>query len=138
MKSKSSLFLIELMLSILFFAIASSVCLQMFVKAHTLSQDSRDLTFATEAASTLSDYWKDCNGDYDLLIDELLFGEYTDETFTVYYSKDGQSCEENEHYYTIYLTTTIDHSIMNAHICVENPTKVVYEMDSKHFVKEES
>ena len=38
--SKSGLFLIELILSIFFFIIAMAVCLQLFVKAHTLSQDT--------------------------------------------------------------------------------------------------
>lgn len=37
-KSKSGLFLMEIMFSILFFAIGSAVCLQLFAKAHSLSR----------------------------------------------------------------------------------------------------
>ncbi len=38
--SKSSLFLLELILSIFIFAIAGSVCVQLFVKAHLLSVET--------------------------------------------------------------------------------------------------
>lgn len=50
----SSLFLIELILSILFFAVASSVCVQFFVKARLMSQTSTQLTTAVSACSTAS------------------------------------------------------------------------------------
>lgn len=36
--SRSSLFLMELILAILFFSIASAVCIQLFAKSHTLSK----------------------------------------------------------------------------------------------------
>lgn len=39
-KSRSSLFFIELIICILFFIIASAICCQAFVGAHTLSMDS--------------------------------------------------------------------------------------------------
>lgn len=42
----SSLFLIELILSILFFAVASSVCVQFFVKARLMSREATQLTEA--------------------------------------------------------------------------------------------
>ena len=44
--SKSALFLMELILAILFFAAASAVCVQLFVKAHLMSQDTVDLNRA--------------------------------------------------------------------------------------------
>ena len=37
---RSSLFLIELMISIFFFAIASSVCIQLFARAKQISDES--------------------------------------------------------------------------------------------------
>ncbi len=39
----SSLFLLELILAILFFSLASAVCVQFFVKSHLLSRDARNL-----------------------------------------------------------------------------------------------
>ena len=51
----SSLFLIELIIAILFFAIASSVCVQFFVKARLMSRESAQLTEAVSACSAASE-----------------------------------------------------------------------------------
>lgn len=51
----SSLFLIELIISILFFAVASSVCVQFFVRARLMSRESAQLTEAVSACSTASE-----------------------------------------------------------------------------------
>lgn len=40
--SKSSLFLMELIIAILFFALASAVCIQLFAKAHLLGQTTME------------------------------------------------------------------------------------------------
>ena len=47
----SSLFLLELIFSILFFSVASAICIQIFVRAHTLSRDARALHTAVSACS---------------------------------------------------------------------------------------
>lgn len=47
----SSLFLMELILSILFFSIASAVCIQLFVKSHLLSEQAEVLAFAVSECS---------------------------------------------------------------------------------------
>ncbi len=51
MPRSSSLFLLELIFSILFFSIASAICVQVFVQAHLLSLQSRVLNFAVTACS---------------------------------------------------------------------------------------
>ncbi len=43
MHNKSSLFLMELIISILFFSVAGAVCVQLFVKAHLISKKSTDI-----------------------------------------------------------------------------------------------
>ena len=45
---RSSLFLLELMIAILFFCLASAVCVQIFVKAHTTSRETQELNTALE------------------------------------------------------------------------------------------
>lgn len=45
----SSLFLLELILAVLFFSVASALCIQIFTKAHLMSQDARDLNFAVKS-----------------------------------------------------------------------------------------
>lgn len=51
----SSLFLMELILAILFFSIASAVCVQFFVKSHLLSQDSNTLNHAANECASVAE-----------------------------------------------------------------------------------
>mgnify|MGYP004576754077 FL=1 len=57
--SKSSLFLLELMISIVFFALAAAGCVQVFAKAHMLSQETGRLDMAVSVAQSLAE---ECSG----------------------------------------------------------------------------
>ncbi len=60
--SRTSLFLMELIIVILFFAIASAVCLRLFVGAHLLSEKDKDLSHALVWAQDLSESFYGCDG----------------------------------------------------------------------------
>ena len=61
-RSASSLFLIELIIAIGFFAVASAVCLQLFVRARLVSIQSADLSRATLAAQSAAEAFRGCGG----------------------------------------------------------------------------
>lgn len=61
--SKSGLFLMELIIALLFFALASTVCVRLFVKSATLSDDTLDLTYAVSQAQNLAEVFLSCDGD---------------------------------------------------------------------------
>lgn len=48
---RSGLFLLELMIAVLFFSISSAVCVQVFVKSHTLSKEAAEYSQAVQLAS---------------------------------------------------------------------------------------
>lgn len=50
--SRSSLFLIELIIAIGFFSLGAAVCAQAFAKAHALTVQAQDLSFASTACSS--------------------------------------------------------------------------------------
>ena len=53
--SKSSLFLLELMISIVFFALAAAGCVQIFAKAHLFSEQAEQLDMAVSIAQSVAD-----------------------------------------------------------------------------------
>ncbi len=59
MAEKRNPALVELVLVILFFALSSVVLVQVFVKAHLLSQESRAQTLGLLAAEDLLEQWKE-------------------------------------------------------------------------------
>lgn len=61
--SRSSLFLIELTISILFFALASAACIQLFVKAHLLDQNTQELNRMVIWSQNLAELWNASDAD---------------------------------------------------------------------------
>ena len=94
---RSSLFLLELMIAILFFCLASAVCVQIFVKAHTTSRETQELNTGytelfladalTEDTEVFYDAsWQECSKDeasYEIMIRVEPDGKLLHGTFTV-------------------------------------------------------
>ncbi|MCI8862554.1 MAG: hypothetical protein HFI20_08730 [Lachnospiraceae bacterium] len=60
MAEKRNPALVELVLVILFFALSSAVLVQVFVKAHLISEESRGQTLGMVLAEDLLEQWKEC------------------------------------------------------------------------------
>ncbi len=73
---KSSLFLLELILAILFFSIASAVCVQLFVKSHLLSRQAEILSIAVNECSDAAEIILSADTDAEVL--ERLYAAYPD------------------------------------------------------------
>jgi len=73
--SGSGLFLIELMLAILIFAIAAAICLRIFVTANHISTESTTLNHAVIAAQSGAECFKATMGDLHEM-SELLGGVF--------------------------------------------------------------
>lgn len=56
--NQASLFLMEMIIAILFFALASAVCVQVFVKSQTMSDDSLRKAHAAMAASNIAEVYR--------------------------------------------------------------------------------
>lgn len=61
--SKSSLFLMELIIALLFFSLASTVCIRLFVNAHSLSNQTVDMNHAVNYAQNMAETFTGCDGD---------------------------------------------------------------------------
>ncbi len=65
--SKSSLFLMELIIALLFFSVSSTVCIRLFVKAHSLSAQTVDQNYAVNYAQNMAEAFMGCDGDLQVL-----------------------------------------------------------------------
>jgi len=65
MASGSGLFLIELMIGIMIFAIAAAVCLKIFVTADQTAMESRELNRAVITAQNSAEIFKAAGGDLE-------------------------------------------------------------------------
>lgn len=108
--SKSALFLMELIISILFFSLAGTVCIQLFVKSHTLGKettaDSHCLVACQNYAElfvSLMDAESDAECDWDAIAKEI--SSHSDSkvseqgVVTKYFDEDWNTCDsENARY----------------------------------------
>lgn len=76
--SKSGIFLMELILSILFFSIAAAVCVKLFVTSHNLSDRSVKLNEAVAMAENIAEAFYGSNGEKEAFV--ALFPEMKNDT----------------------------------------------------------
>lgn len=69
--SRSGLFLLELIIAILFFAVTSAVCVNLFVQAHLTSAESSKLTAAAREVQSAAELVKAADGDLEKLAVQL-------------------------------------------------------------------
>lgn len=90
--SKASLYLMELMISILFFAISSSVCVQLFVKAHLLDQETDIRTRAVLVVSNTAEYFLSSGGNKEKTLSYYTDYSEKDNQVTLYYDNSFKPC----------------------------------------------
>ena len=115
----SSLFLLELILAILFFSVASALCIQIFTKAHLMSQDARDLNFAVNEVSSMAEQMPD-----DSLQDAA-----------AYYDSSYASCEKADAVYVLTVHYEPEDTLLKAHISMDTiaDNRNIYTLDvTKH------
>lgn len=61
--SKSSLFLMELIVALLFFSISAGICVQLFVAAHTTDSSTINNNYAAVWSQNLAESFEGCKGD---------------------------------------------------------------------------
>ncbi|MGN0413351.1 MAG: hypothetical protein ACI4FV_09970 [Lachnospiraceae bacterium] len=102
-RSKTSLFLMELIIAILFFSLACAVCIQLFFKAHQVSRKSEDLSSAVLWCENVAELFRGCDGDMAemtaLLVDTDHFQITTnaDNGFSIFFDKDWNPITEASH-----------------------------------------
>lgn len=115
----SSLFLLELILAVLFFSVASALCIQIFTKAHLMSQDARDLNFAINEVSSMAEQMPD-----DSLQDAA-----------AYYDSSYASCKKADAVYVLTVHYEPEDTLLKAHISMDTiaDNRNIYALDvTKH------
>lgn len=115
----SSLFLLELILAVLFFSVASALCIQIFTKAHLMSQDARDLNFAVNEISSMAEQ----------MLDDSL------QDAAAYYNSSYASCEKADAVYVLTVHYEPEDTLLKAHISMDTvaDNRNIYTLDvTKH------
>ena len=138
----------ELILSILFFALTAAVCLQLFVKAHLLSQDTINLNHAVTEAQNFAEVFLAGDGSLkrfpDYFIDQLTPDScsYDDSgmlcSFTLFYDKDWNPSGLSDYTYQITIAyTQKDQPAMRDAIITVSDTEDFYRIPLQKYISRE-
>mgnify|MGYP004574347795 CR=1 FL=1 len=142
----SSLFLLELILAVLFFSVASALCIQIFTKAHLMSQDARDLNFAVNevssmaeqiSAGTLHPATAASSGDTAASSGDTASDPSTQisndawQDDTAYYDSSYASCEKADAVYVLTVHYEPEDTLLKAHISMDTiaNNRNIYTLD---------
>lgn len=137
----SSLFLLELILAILFFSIASAVCVQFFVKSHLLSRDAKALNAAVTEVSNVAELIDVSDGIPSAL--ELLLSQYPDArtdktaTMSIYFDQDFQSCPKQDGAYVLTVDLRTKDQMLYGKLDMRksDDSSSIYSLDISHHLQ---
>lgn len=147
--SKSSLFLMELIISILFFSIASAVCIQLFVKAHVLNTRTQEQNQTVVWSQNLAELWRAYEGD-NLQIYDRLRADYGCEdssvyltnvlpyTLMLYFNEDWELSDQDIIYCVSLSGSTFDEAnrLISSQISVSRGEEILYTLPLFHHIAE--
>ncbi|MFY9199026.1 MAG: hypothetical protein WBK75_07575 [Acutalibacteraceae bacterium] len=131
-RSKSGLFLMEMIIVILFFSISSAICMKIFSTSKIKSDHSRDISNASVKAQSCAETYKAYSADLEKVA-STLDGGFDKNRLVVYYDENWQEVEKkDEASYTLTLKNEDDKYISTAKICVEKKDgKSLFEIKVK-------
>lgn len=118
-KSKTSLFLMELIMTVMMFSICSAVCLKLFVGAHLLDKKTVELNNAVAIAQGFAEVMRGTDGSIDAIC-EIYPASVTggDTYFEVFYDEEFNQCEYSQAKYAADVTLTPNGAIQNMEVTV--------------------
>ncbi len=140
----SGLFLLELIFAILFFSVASAVCVQIFVKSHTLSTEAHDLTQASRKAEDAAELITASTSPDDMK--NLLEDAYSDsveiasKNFTIFYDSDFIPCSQDTAAWQLSGTWNLNGQLLDVQLDVTKLTSgvdadVLYQLPVRHHLQ---
>ena len=139
--SKSHLFLMELIIAILFFALSSTVCIQLFIKSYTLNKNTVNQNQAVIHAQNLAESYLACNGSVVEIANVLssFHPELAQNTIAIYFDSDWQVCDKANALYTAQLLThnASEDGLISANIQIfDKNNSTIYELNISHHIPE--
>lgn len=132
--TRSSLFLIELMISVLFFALGSAICIQVFVKAYTINEDARRLSFASLQASGAASALKYTDGSFEAMKEYFPLIHEEDTDFAVCYDKNFRECKQKDCFFVLRITRQQEGDSVFARIQMTAPDRKepIYRLELRY------
>ena len=100
--SKSSLFMMELLINLLLFCLLCGYGLMFFIKSNNITEDTTTMHQAVRITSSIASVYESGDGSYLPLCEEFSYASLENTTLSIYYDATFQPCaKENAVYYVL-------------------------------------
>ena len=133
--TRSSLFLIELIIAILFFSAGSAVCIRAFAQAHEMSRAASDLSFASAQVSSAASAVRYTDGSAAALAEYFPGAVQAEDSQTclVYYDQAHQPCSLDAAAYVLTIHTMNNGGRTDASLSMTGPDgSVLYSLELRY------
>ncbi|HJC10651.1 MAG TPA: hypothetical protein H9935_07515 [Candidatus Blautia merdigallinarum] len=134
---RSNLFLLELILAIFFFALASAVCILFFVQARALSRETHTQNEALVCAKNLSAFFESQEGSLTDIADNFPESSLEDSRLEIFYDENWNLCSEEEKSYLASLTlsgSSYEDHLLEGEIQVSDGSEVFCILDVSCYI----
>lgn len=134
--SRSSLLLIEIIIAILIFSVASAICLQLFAKSHTLSKQTEELDIAVREAVSVSALLTDGDAPEENLARFYPYADITSDSSVIYYDAAFQPCERQQSYFQMNILPSSRQDRIRAYtitVCKDSNRTTIYRMETTSY-----
>ena len=116
--NKTSLFLMELIMAILFFSLASAICIEIFVKAHFINEESIQKIQTMKLATNIVEIYKSNQ-----------FTPYFSNQDLLYFDESLHKVDSQEAYYIAQIKQKDD----QLSIVITHQNQVIYQLTYQHY-----
>ena len=125
---KSSLFLMEIMINILFFAVLVTICLQLFFKAHTLSENTSVLHRAVTTCTSIAEVYQSSTDGEEIILSVYPNTLFLEDTILIYFDKNFIPCQKTSGAYRAMIEKVAENSAMISFFATDN-MEVLYSIE---------
>ena len=117
-KSRTSLFLMEMIIAVFFFAVTSAICAQVFAKAYLVSAHTSELNQAVFHTENIAETFRSANGSFN-------------GPSASFYDENWQECPEETAVYRISVRTADESTVKKIRISVSRQIsdEIIYSVD---------
>lgn len=138
-KSRTSLVLMELIITILFFSLASAVCVQLFVQAHLTAKETKCLNNAINITQSISEVMNGTDGSLESIQQFFKNASGDDNYFVIYYDENfNESDFENAEYAADVTINSIGNlHNMDVDFLRLSDYEVIYTLNSSKYIRKQ-
>lgn len=134
--SRTSIFLMEIIINLFLFSILMIVGLQFFIRTHTLTETTSRLHQAVASCKSVASVFENGNGSRNDFTEFYPYAVSLDNKILLFLDSDFQECRKKNacYYITITVRETETAGLTKAHItCSTKDNQVIYTLNACHY-----